>query len=43
MFDDETDDVGQEVEAFCPRCKGDTTHVVVSRYEDEIRRVEGGL
>lgn len=39
MFDDETDDVGQEVEAFCPRCKGDTTHIVVSRYEDEIRRV----
>lgn len=38
MFDDETDDVGQEVEAFCPRCKADTTHVVVSRYDDEIRR-----
>src|SRR5437867_3853380 len=39
MFDDETDEIGQEIEAFCPRCKADTTHIVVSRYEDEIRRV----
>jgi len=38
MFDDEADDIGQEIEAFCPRCKSDTPHVVVSRYEDEIRR-----
>src|SRR6185295_11853233 len=40
MFDDETEEVGQEIEAFCPRCKADTTHTVVSRYEDEIRRVK---
>ena len=39
MFDDEADDVGQEIEAFCARCKGDTPHTIVSRYDDEIRRV----
>jgi hypothetical protein len=40
IFDDEVDDVGAEVEALCPKCKSDTTHVVVSKYEDEIRRVQ---
>lgn len=39
MFDDEQEDVGQEIEAYCARCKTDTPHTVVSRYEDEIRRV----
>jgi len=32
--------VGAEVEAHCPKCKADTQHVVVSKYEDEIRRVQ---
>ena len=40
MFEDEVDEVGSEVEAYCPKCKGDTTHVVISKYEDEIRRVQ---
>lgn len=40
MFEDETEDVGSDVEAYCPKCKGDTTHVVISKYEDEIRRVQ---
>ena len=39
MFDDEPEDVGQEIEAYCPRCKIDTAHTVASRYDDEIRRV----
>jgi len=39
MFDDEADELGQEIEAFCARCKSDTAHTVVSRYDDEIRRV----
>ncbi|MGZ3442078.1 MAG: hypothetical protein ACXVDD_21315 [Polyangia bacterium] len=34
------DEVGAEVEAHCPKCKADTQHVVVSKYEDEIRRVQ---
>src|SRR5262249_49025182 len=38
IFDDEVDEVGAEVEAHCPKCKADTQHVVVSKYEDEIRR-----
>ena len=38
MFEDEVDEVGSDVEAYCPKCKGDTTHVVISKYEDEIRR-----
>ncbi|HEY2904072.1 MAG TPA: hypothetical protein VGL59_26020 [Polyangia bacterium] len=40
MFEDEVDEVGSDVEAYCPTCKGDTTHVVISKYEDEIRRVQ---
>jgi hypothetical protein len=40
IFDDDMDEVGAEVEAHCPKCKADTTHVVVSKYEDEIRRVQ---
>src|SRR5260370_21028193 len=40
IFDDDVDEVGAEVEAHCPKCKTDTTHVVVSKYEDEIRRVQ---
>lgn len=40
IFDDDADEVGAEVEAHCPKCKADTPHVVVSKYEDEIRRVQ---
>jgi len=40
MFEDEVDEVGSDIEAFCPKCKADTTHVVISKYEDEIRRVQ---
>ena len=40
IFDDDVDEVGSEIEAFCPKCKADTTHVIVSKYEDEIRRVQ---
>lgn len=40
IFDDEVDEVGSEVEAFCPKCKTDTAHVVIHKYEDEIRRVQ---
>ena len=40
MFDDDAEDIGQEIEAYCARCKADTPHTIVSRYEDEIRRVK---
>jgi hypothetical protein len=40
MFEDEADEVGSDVEAYCPKCKADTTHVVISKYEEEIRRVQ---
>jgi hypothetical protein len=40
MFDDETEDVGSDVEAYCPKCKGDTAHTVISKYEDEVRKVQ---
>jgi hypothetical protein len=40
MFEDDVDEVGSDVEAYCPKCKTDTTHVVISKYEDEIRRVQ---
>ena len=38
MFEDEVDEVGSDVEAYCPKCKADTTHVVISKYEDEFGR-----
>ena len=40
IFEDEADEVGSDVEAYCPKCRADTTHVVISKYEDEIRRVQ---
>jgi hypothetical protein len=40
IFDDDVDEVGAEVEANCPKCRADTAHVVISKYEDEIRRVQ---
>jgi hypothetical protein len=40
FFEDEADEVGSDVEAYCPKCRADTTHVVISKYEDEIRRVQ---
>src|ERR671916_457240 len=42
IFDEDVDEVGGEIEAFCPssRCKADTTHTIISMYEDEVRRVQ---
>ncbi len=40
IFDDDVDEVGSDTEAFCPKCKADTAHVIVSKYEDEIRKVQ---
>lgn len=40
IFDDELEEVGAEIEAHCPRCRLDTSHVVVTKYEDEVRRVQ---
>src|SRR5436190_15916997 len=42
MFEEDSDEVGGEIEAYCPspRCKADTTHTIISMYEDEVRRVQ---
>jgi hypothetical protein len=42
IFENETEGVGSDIEAYCPspRCKADTNHTVISKYEDEIRRVQ---
>ena len=39
IFDDEMNDVGAEIEAHCPKCHS-TGHTIVSKYEDEVRRVQ---
>src|SRR5437870_13802995 len=41
-FEEDADEVGGEIEAYCPspRCKADTTHTIISMYEDEVRRVQ---
>ena len=40
MFDEDVDEVGSDIEAYCPKCRADTTHVVITKYEEEIRRVQ---
>src|SRR3569623_550439 len=42
IFEEEADEIGGEIEAYCPspRCKADTTHTIISMYEDEVRRVQ---
>src|SRR6476660_7732286 len=42
IFEEEADEVGGEIEAYCPspRCKADTTHTIIYMYEDEVRRVQ---
>ena len=42
IFEEGADEVGGEIEAYCPspRCKADTTHTIISMYEDEVRRVQ---
>src|SRR5579862_1355375 len=42
IFDEDVDEVGGEIEAYCPspRCKADTTHTIIHMYEDEVRRVQ---
>jgi Zn ribbon nucleic-acid-binding protein len=40
IFEEDMEDVGSDIEAYCPKCKGDTAHTVITKYEDEIRRVQ---
>ncbi len=42
IFEDGADEIGGEIEAYCPapRCKTDTTHTITNMYEDEVRRVQ---
>jgi hypothetical protein len=42
IFEEDADEVGGEIEAYCPspRCKADTTHTIISMYEEEVRRVQ---
>src|ERR1700744_2810481 len=42
ILEEDADAVGGEIEAYCPspRCKADTTHTIISMYEDEVRRVQ---
>src|SRR3954467_9506990 len=42
IFEEGSEEVGGEIEAYCPspRCKADTTHTIISMYEDEVRRVQ---
>jgi hypothetical protein len=40
IFDEETAEDAGDVEAFCPKCKADTAHTVITKYEEEVRRVQ---
>jgi hypothetical protein len=38
--DEHVFEVGSDIEAYCTKCKMDMTHVVVAKYEEEVRRVQ---
>ena len=40
IFDEDNFEVGAEIDAYCSRCKTDTPHTVLTKYEDEIRSVQ---
>ena len=40
IFEEDMDDVGSDLDAYCPKCKADTAHTVISKYEDEVRKVQ---
>jgi hypothetical protein len=40
IFEDDNDEVGSDIEAYCPKCKADTAHTVITKYEEEVRRVQ---
>src|SRR5262249_24777892 len=35
IFEEDMDEVGSDIEAYCPKCKADTAHTVITKYEDE--------
>src|SRR5215813_10425751 len=40
ICEEDMDEVGSDIEAYCPKCKADTAHTVITKYEDEVRRVQ---
>src|SRR5215471_10751769 len=40
IFEEDMDEVGSDIEAYCPKCKADTAHTVITKYEEEVRRVQ---
>ncbi len=40
IFDDDFGEVGGEVEGHCSKCRTDTTHTILTRYEEEVRSVQ---
>jgi hypothetical protein len=40
IFEEDSDDVGADIEAYCQKCKADTSHTIITKYEEEIRRVQ---
>jgi hypothetical protein len=40
IFEEDVFEVGAEIDAYCSRCKTDTPHTVLTKYEDEIRSVQ---
>ena len=40
FFENDIDEVGAETDGYCPKCKADTNQTVITKYEDEVRRVQ---
>lgn len=39
IFEDELFEVGAEIDAYCTRCRSNTPHTIIDKFEDEIRTV----
>ena len=40
IFDQDVIEIGAEIDAYCTKCRGDSPHTVISKYEDEVRSVQ---
>src|ERR1051325_10567196 len=40
IFEEDMDEVGSDVAAYRAKCKADAGHAVITKYEEEVRRVQ---
>lgn len=40
IFDEDLEELGTDIECYCPKCRTETPHSVVAKYEDDTRKVQ---